>query len=126
MTDAAKKVLIAEDEKPLSKALSLKLTRSGFTVEVVGDGQQAIEKIQETSFDLLVLDLVMPRMDGFAVLEKLRELGQKPKIIVLSNLSQEEDAQRAKSLGADEYFIKSNTALADIVQHIKRLLGHDV
>ena len=65
----------------------------------------------------------MPNKDGFAVLEELKKKGSKIPVIVTSNLSQDEDAKRAKSLGAKDYFIKSNTPIKDIISHIKDILG---
>ena len=74
-------------------------------------------------FDLILLDLIMPVMDGFELLEKMKERGLKTPVIVLTNLGQTEDAKKAKELGAVDYFIKSNTAIADVVKHIDKVLG---
>jgi DNA-binding response OmpR family regulator len=114
-----KKILVAEDEKPMAHALQLKLQREGFAVDVAPDGEAAMAMLTKNSYDALILDLIMPKMNGFEVLEGIQELKTKPKVIVASNLSQEQDAQRAKSLGADDYFVKSNTPLKDIVEKVK-------
>lgn len=115
-----KKVLIVEDEKPLSHALELKLTHEGFTVSVAQNGQQCLELLDKDAFDIVLLDLMMPVVDGFQVLEHLRAKGQMPYVIVLSNLSQHEDEERALGLGAKKYFIKSDTPLAMIVEEVKK------
>ena len=122
MTDNPKKVLIVEDEKPLSHALELKLIHEGFTVTTAADGQACLDLIGQQQFDVLLLDLVMPVVDGFQVLQKLQGLPKRPgSIFVLSNLSQVEDEQRVRALGAQKFFIKSDTSLSVIVDEIKKL-----
>lgn len=117
-----KKILIADDEKAISKALVLKLTNVGFVVEAAVNGNEAIEKIKANKFDLIVLDLIMPEKDGFAVLEYMRDNKIACPVLVASNLSQEDDLKRAKELGAVDYFIKSNVSLQDIIANIKKIL----
>lgn len=115
-----KQVLIVEDEKPLSHALELKLVHEGFKVTVASNGQQALDLIADSSYDIILLDLMMPVVDGFQVLEQLKAKGATPFIIVLSNLSQREDEERVLALGAKKYFIKSNTPLSAIVEEVKK------
>jgi DNA-binding response OmpR family regulator len=117
-----KKILIIEDEKTLAKALELKLTHSGFDVKTVFNGEDGIEEIEKNSFDLILLDLIMPRMDGFTVLEKLRAKGSITPVIVLSNLSQEDDIKRSRQFGAVDFFIKSNTPIVIIVERVIKIL----
>jgi len=117
-----KKILIADDEKAIAKALALKLTKAGFATEVAVNGVEAIDKIKATKFDLIVLDLIMPEKDGFAVLEYMRTKKINYPVLVASNLSQEEDLKRAKDLGAIDYFIKSNLSLQEIIDHIIKIL----
>jgi len=117
-----KRILIAEDEKPMANALSMKLGSAGFTTQVVYDGEAAVAAAQASSFDLIILDLVMPKKDGFFVLAELKRLNIATPVIVSSNLSQEEDIQRSKQLGARDYFIKSDTTLAQIVAKVTRLV----
>ena len=116
-----KKILIAEDEKPMAKALAIKLNKVGFQAKAVNNGLEAVKELENSQYDLLLLDLIMPQMDGFTTLEKIKEKGIKVKIIVTSNLSQEEDFSRAKSLGATDYFVKSDTSLAELVDFVKNL-----
>lgn len=117
----AKKVLIIEDEKPLAKALQLKLQKVGHSTYVARNGEEGLEAIAQQEFDVILLDLIMPGMDGFQVLERLKDLPKKPVVFVLSNLGQAEDEQRAKQLGAYKYLIKSDTSLASIVEEINNI-----
>ena len=118
-----KRILIAEDEKPMANALGLKLRSAGFEATLVYDGEAAISSVRESSFDLIILDLVMPKKDGFFVLAELKKLKIAVPVIVSSNLSQEEDIKRARELGARDYFIKSDTTLATVVEKVKQALG---
>ncbi len=119
----AKKILIAEDEKPMANALSLKLGSAGFETQAVYDGEEAITILKKSKYDLILLDLVMPKKDGFAVLEELRKMKISTPVIVASNLGQEEDRKKAMDLGAKDYFIKSDTTLAAIVEQVRKVLG---
>lgn len=117
---ASKKILIVEDEKPLSHALSLKLQHEGFTTLVVDNGKAALDALQSEAYDVMLLDMMMPIMDGFQVLQQLAASGKKrPVIFVLSNLSQHEDTDRVMELGVKKYFIKSDTPLSVLVEEIK-------
>lgn len=121
MPNNIKKILVAEDEKAISKALILKLEHAGFTASPAYDGESALEMIAKEQFDLVLLDLMMPKLDGFNVLNQMKTKGLTTPVIVTSNLGQEEDIKKAKELGARDYFIKSDTALAEIVEKIKKL-----
>jgi len=122
-TAGLKKVLIAEDEKPLGRALELKLANSGYEVTVSPNGEEAIKQLDKGGFAVLLLDLMMPRVDGFGVLEAMKKGGDKTPVIVLTNLSQPEDEKRVKDLGAKEFFVKSDTPISTIVTEVKHLLG---
>jgi DNA-binding response OmpR family regulator len=117
-----KRLLLAEDERAIAKALTLKLNLSGFEVEAVSNGEDALSAIKNKKFDLLLLDIMMPKMDGFTVMEEMKKMKNKTPVIILSNLSQEEDAKRAKELGAVDFFIKSNTPLTEIINQINKFL----
>lgn len=117
------KILIAEDERPLSKVMHLKLTSLGYDAVQAFDGQEAMDKIDEGGFSLYILDLVMPKKDGFEVLEHIKAKGDKTPAIILSNLSQTEDKTKALSLGAVDFFIKSDTPISQIVEYIHNLLN---
>jgi DNA-binding response OmpR family regulator len=118
-----KKVLIAEDDRPIAKALELKLKNSGFEVVVCANGDEAMTAVETSNFDIILLDLMMPKKDGFSFLEEMAVKNIHTPIIILSNLSQDDDMQKAKKLGAVDYFVKSNTPLVDIVANIKKILG---
>lgn len=120
MADQQKRILIVEDEKPLSHALSLKLEHEGFSVTVADNGQECISLLDKESFDVLLLDLIMPEVDGFQVLEHLQKKTSRPATFVLSNLSQHEDEVRVLELGAKKFFIKSDTPLTTIVEEVKK------
>lgn len=120
--DKKNKILIIEDERPMAHALELKLTKLGFDTRAVSNGEDAIVILKNEAFTLILLDLVMPKMDGFEVLEYLKERKIEVPVIVLSNLSQVEDERRARALGAKEFFIKSNTPIAFIIERVAQLL----
>ena len=117
--DKKLKILIADDERALAGALSLKLNHEGFDATVVFDGREAMDHLEKDKFDLLILDLMMPQLDGFGVLGELKSKGIKIPVMVASNLSQTEDITKAKGLGAFDFFIKSDISISDIVQKIK-------
>lgn len=117
-----KLILIVEDERPLSHALEMKLKSQGYATKVVTNGQDAIAELKNGKYEIVLLDLIMPVMDGFGVLEEMKNQKLKVPVIVLSNLGQDEDRTKAKALGAVDYFVKSNTPIADIVAKVKQSL----
>lgn len=124
MAASARSILVAEDEKPMARALELKLSRAGFKIKVAYDGKEALEVLAKEKFDLVLLDLILPLVDGFGVLTEMKNRNDKTKVIVSSNLGQAEDINRAKLLGAVDYFIKSDTPLAEIVTKVESFLGN--
>lgn len=117
-----KKILIAEDEKPMARALEMKFKSAGFLVTVVHDGQSAIDELKKQSFDVALLDLIMPMADGFDVLTYLQKQKSTMPALVSTNLSQEEDEKRAMELGATKFFVKSDTPISQVVAHIEEAL----
>ena len=118
-----KRILVADDEKPLARALTLKLEHAGFFVKSVGDGEEVLLELKKDSkYDFLLLDLVMPKKDGFVVLEEMKKDGIKIQTVVLSNLIQEEDKKKVKSLGVEIFIEKANTPIADIVEKVQSIL----
>lgn len=117
------KVLIAEDDKSMANALKTKLTRAGYEVTLACDGNQALKSLGKDKFGLLLLDIMMPKCDGFEVLEHMKKAGDKTRVFILSNLSQPEDESRARSLGAKEYFVKSNISLAEVIARVRQAIG---
>ena len=118
-------ILIVEDDTFLSSAYRLKFTKIGFTVQLAMDGQEAINILQNVRPDVILLDLVMPVKDGFTVLSEVKANDQYKTIpvIVTSNLSQKEDIDKAKGLGAADFIIKSDVSLDDLVKKVQNLLA---
>jgi len=117
-----KKILIIEDEKPMARALQLKLEKEGFQVENAYDGIEALKYIENNKYDLILTDLVLAKIDGFEIIKNIRSKGIKTPIIVASNLSQAEDEKKVMELGANHYFIKSDTPIVSIIENIKNFL----
>jgi len=122
MDTNGKKILIIDDEPAIANILSLKLNKNGFQVKTAKNGREGLEEMEKDKFDLILLDLVMPEMDGFQVAERLKAKNSKTPVIVISNLGQEEDINRVGMLGVKEYFIKTNTPVSKIVDRIKEIL----
>ncbi len=118
-----KKILILEDEKPLAHALELKLTHEGFDVVTTDNGELGLSLLEKEKFDLVLSDLIIPGVDGFGVLETIKNKKMKVPVIVMTNLNQEEDKQRAFDLGAVEFFVKSDSTLSEIVEGVKKKIG---
>ena len=121
----AKKILIIEDDKFLRQLIVQKLAKEGYeTIEAV-DGEQGLKEIQEKNPDLVLLDLILPGIDGFEVLSQMKkneELAKVP-VIILSNLGQQEDVQRGLNLGAVDYLIKAHFTPGEIVKKIRKALN---
>ncbi len=122
MVSQPKRILIVEDEKPLARALELKLLNSGFRPRIAVDGQEALDYLKKEKFDLMLLDLVMPNISGFDVLEKLSIEKNKIPVIVTSNLGQEEDLKKVEKYDVKKYFVKSDVGIVDIINYIKDFL----
>lgn len=118
-----KKVLVVEDEAPMAQAIDFKLKQAGYGSAIAADGTEAVNALKKETFDLILLDLILPNMDGFGVLEEIRKRKIKTPIIVLSNLSQQEDVDRALGLGAKDFFIKTNVQIGDVVEKVNKELG---
>lgn len=114
-----KKILIVEDERPLAHALELKFSHEGYNVSIATNGADGLKEANATKYSVILLDLIMPQMDGFAFMEQMKK---KCPVIVLSNLGQDEDKERAKKLGAVDYFVKSNTPITEIIKRVKSIL----
>ncbi|MFZ2205095.1 MAG: response regulator [Minisyncoccia bacterium] len=124
MEPTSKKILIIEDEKQLARVLEIKLSREGFEITNVTSGEAALPLIETGQFSLIICDLMMPKVDGFQVLEFIKSKNIIVPVIVLTNLSQPEDEKRARELGALDFLIKSDTPLSKIIEIIKEKLSH--
>jgi len=125
MVENKKTILIVEDDKFLRDLMNQKLLREGFNTEEAVDGEQGVQKIKEAKPDLVLLDLILPGIDGFEVLSKIKEdpsLAAIP-IIVLSNLGQKDDIERGLQLGAKDYLIKAHFTPGEVIEKIKNILG---
>lgn len=112
------KILVAEDDRFLANAYRVKLNKAGHEVKIAFDGQEALDIMKTFTPDVILLDLIMPVKDGFAVLEELKKssVWKNIPVIVVSNLGQKEDIDKSKMLGATDYFVKSD-------MHINEVLG---
>lgn len=120
-----KKILIVDDDAMISDMYLMKFTEDGFDAATVSDGKTALEKIESEKPDVILLDIVMPQMDGFDVLKELGKKGllQNTKVILLSNVGQKEDVEKGFSLGASEYIIKANFTPSEVLEKVKKIIG---
>jgi DNA-binding response OmpR family regulator len=118
------KVLIIEDEEALRKVLQEKLERSGFETFVAKDGAEGLDMAKGKNPDIILLDLILPKHTGFEVLDALKkdeELKNIP-VFVLSNLAEDENLKRALQMGAEDYFVKSQHPINEVVEKVKSRL----
>jgi CheY-like chemotaxis protein len=116
-----KKVLLVEDDNNLADVYSTRLEAEGFDIQRVPNGEDALASALQYKPDLILLDVMMPKVSGFDVLDILRNTPEtsKVKIVMLTALGQDSDQQRAKDLGVDDYLVKSQVVIADVVDRIK-------
>lgn len=119
------KILLVEDDESLSNVYMTRFEAEGFDIRRVGNGEDALAAALSFQPDIVLLDIMMPKVDGFNVLDILRNTPQteKLKIIILSALSQQMDIEKANKLGADDYLIKSEVTIADVVSKVKKELS---
>ncbi len=119
----SKKVLIVDDDEFLLDMYVLKFKESGFLVDVAQNGEEAIKKIRAGTFDVILLDVVMPKLDGFDVLKKKKKesLAHSSKILILTNLGQKEDVDKGMNLGAHGYVIKAHFTPSEVVKKVNSL-----
>jgi DNA-binding response OmpR family regulator len=116
-------VALIEDDQMLSEMYSIKFTKEGFRIVTAMNGADGLALIEKENPQIVLLDIIMPKMDGFQVLKELRGKGIKTPVIMLTNLGQEEDIQKGKQLGATDYFVKSNFTPEAIVHKVRHVLG---
>jgi two-component system phosphate regulon response regulator PhoB len=126
-TKGNKKILLVEDDLSLAQVYKSRLELEGFEVQHSKDGEEALKTTIDFMPDLVLLDVMMPKINGFDVLDILRNTPQTKDIhvIMLTALGQSKDQDRATALGADEYLVKSQVVIGDVVAHIKAKLGVD-
>lgn len=118
---ASKTVLIVEDDSFLQGLAANKLSKAGFDVTTASNGEKAMNAIEGGAFDCLLLDLMLPDISGFDILKAAQKLHKSMPVIVFSNLSDDKDIKRAMDGGAEEYLIKSNFTLEELVEKIKKV-----
>lgn len=118
------KILVVEDDSFLAGMYVTKLGLEGFSVDLASDGKEGLKKAKDWRPDLVLLDIVLPVMDGFTMLESMKkdsDVGTIP-VILLTNLGQKNDVERGLALGAADYLIKAHFMPSEVVEKIKRLL----
>ena len=125
--DTKKKILLVEDDAALANVYKTRLEMEGFDVRHVDNGEDALTNAIEFRPDLIVLDVMMPKINGFDVLDLLRNTPETMgmRVIMMTALSQAKDKERAEKLGADDYLVKSQVVISDVVGRIKHHLGMD-
>jgi len=120
-----KKILLIEDDPFLSDIYTAKLKDAGFEVEVMTEGDAVISKITEKKPDLVLLDIVLPHLDGWEVLKQIKETSSLKdlKVIILSNLGQKSEVEKGLNLGAVKYLIKAHYTPTEIAEEIKKIIN---
>jgi len=119
------KILLVDDDEFLLDMYSVKFKEAGFEIEIASSGEAALEKIRKGTYDAILLDIIMPVLDGFEVLQQMKKenLLSKSVVVVLSNLGQKEDIERGMYLGANDYIIKAHFTPREVVEKIKQHLS---
>ena len=125
MGESARRILLAEDDRFLRKAAETALKRQGFTVLAAVDGEEALRMARTEAPDLILLDLIMPKLQGFEVLRALKAdaATAATPVIILSNLGQDSDVKQAMEAGAAGYFVKANLSLQALVKQVGEMLA---
>lgn len=125
MDATKKKILLVEDDVALSAVYKSRLELEGFFVKEVNNGEKALSTAIEYKPDLILLDAMMPKISGFDVLDILRNTTETQgiKVVMLTALSQPKDKERAENLGVDDYLVKSQVVIGDVVERVKYHLG---
>lgn len=125
MSDPKAKILIIEDDRYISKMYQLKLSLEGYDVQVSENGRQGVDKVKEFMPDIILLDILMPELDGFEVLKivKSEDTTKDIPVLIMSNLGQEDHIQKGMQLGAIGYIVKSQYTPSKVVDKIKETLG---
>jgi DNA-binding response OmpR family regulator len=123
--DTKKKILLVEDDTALAAVYKSRLELEGFEIREVNNGEDALSAAIEFKPDLVLLDAMMPKISGFDVLDILRNTSETAniRVIMLTALSQPKDKERAESLGVDDYLVKSQVVIGDVVERIRHHLG---
>ena len=128
MPQTPRRILLIEDDRFLRKAAEVRLRRSGYEVITAADGEEALATVLTAAPDLILLDLIMPKLQGFEVLRRLKadESTRSIPVVVLTNLSQEADRARAMEEGATGYFVKADMSLDQMAETVAKALERSV
>lgn len=123
--DSKKKILLVEDDEALANVYKSRLEIEGFETQWVSNGEDALAAAMNFKPDLVLLDAMMPKISGFDVLDILRNTPETTDIhvIMLTALSQPKDKERAESLGVDDYLVKSQVVIGDVIERVRHHLG---
>lgn len=118
------KILIVEDDEFLRSLTAKRLEKEGYNLAIAVDGEEAVVVAQNEKPNLILLDLLLPKINGFEALEKIRSIDslKSVPVVVFSNLGQKEDIEKAQGLGANDFLIKANFTLDDVVNKVKSYL----
>jgi len=120
-----KNILLVEDDPFLIDIYSTKFKESKFIIDVAQDGDKCFEKLSEKSFDMVILDIVLPHIDGWGILKRIKEDSkhQSLPVVILSNLGQKEEVEKGLNLGAIKYLIKAHYTPSQVVEEIKKVFS---
>ncbi|MEK7173229.1 MAG: response regulator [Patescibacteria group bacterium] len=123
---ANKKILLVEDDPFLVDIYSKKLQQAGFEVACVDNGKKALELFAGDVFDLVLLDLVMPDIDGWKILSEIKKppIRHETKVIIFSNLGQKVEVEKGLQMGADKYLIKANYTPSEVIEEVKKIINN--
>ena len=123
--DAPKKILLVEDDEALAAVYKSRLEIEGFDAKIVYNGEEALTAARAYRPDLILLDAMMPKISGFDVLDILRNTPETAniRVVMLTALSQPKDKERAESLGVDDYLVKSQVVIGDVIERVRFHLG---
>ncbi|MBU0546593.1 MAG: response regulator [Patescibacteria group bacterium] len=121
-----KKILLIEDEKIMVDILQRKLTKEGYDISVANNGKEGLRVMKEINPDLILLDIIMPEMSGFEVMEEMRKDSKLNKIplIVISNSGQPVEINRVKKLGAEDWLIKTEFDPQEVLEKVRKQIGN--
>lgn len=122
--DKQQKVLIIEDEETLSQMYEMKFQKEGFEVATALDGQAGVDQVKKFKPEIILLDIILPKLDGFTVLEQIKadDTAKNIPVIMLTNLGQSEDVEKGKKMGAVDYLVKANCTPMDVVKKVQEHL----
>jgi len=119
------RILLIEDEEMLSSMYKTKFEKEGFSVEIAKDGEEGVQKASSGEYDILLIDIILPKLNGFSVLKSIREMEKysSTQVLMLTNLGQKEDIDKAKNYGANDYLVKANFTPSQVLEKIKSMLS---